>query len=56
MSDPGLAWLGAAFGVTWLLIGAYLVRLWRAQHALDRRLSELAGRSGGTPEPAPPHD
>ena len=39
MSD--LAWLGAAFGIAWLAIGASLVRLWRAQKAIDRRLEEL---------------
>ncbi len=39
MSD--LAWLGAAFAIAWLAIGLYLVRLWRAQKAIERRLEEL---------------
>ena len=39
MSD--LAWLGAAFAIAWLAIGAYLVRLWRAQAEIGRRLEEL---------------
>lgn len=44
MSDPNLVWLAAAFGVSWLAIGAYLVRLWRAQREIDRRLDELGKR------------
>jgi CcmD family protein len=39
-------WLGAAFGVAWLLLGAYIVRLWRAQRDLRRRLEELDRREG----------
>jgi CcmD family protein len=46
MSDPNLVWLAAAFGVTWLAIGAYLVRLWRAQREIDDRLSQLSKRDG----------
>lgn len=41
MSDPNLGWLALAFGVTWLAIGAYLVRLWRAQRRIDEHLSRL---------------
>jgi CcmD family protein len=41
MSDPNLSWLALAFGVSWLAIGAYLFRLWRAQREIDRRLKDL---------------
>lgn len=40
MSDPSLPYLGAGFGVAWLIIAAYLVRLARAQRAINRRLEE----------------
>ena len=43
MSDLG--WLALAFGVTWLAIGAYLVRLVRAQREIDRKLDDLNKRS-----------
>jgi CcmD family protein len=42
-----LGWLAAAFGIGWLVLGAYLVRLWRAQQAIDRRLEELGRRPDG---------
>jgi CcmD family protein len=44
MSDPNLGWLAAAFGVAWVAIGAYLVRLVRAQREIDRKLDELSKR------------
>jgi CcmD family protein len=44
VSDPNLGWLAAAFGVTWLVIGGYLVRLWRAQREIDRRIEDLDER------------
>lgn len=42
MSDPNLGWLAAAFAISWLAIGVYLVRLWRAQREIDRRLKDLS--------------
>lgn len=36
-----LYWLGAAFLIAWLLIGGYVVRLWRAQRDLARKLDQL---------------
>ena len=44
MSDPSLPWLGVAFGIAWLVIGAYVVRLALAQRKIARRLEELPGR------------
>jgi CcmD family protein len=44
MSDPNLPWLAVAFGVAWLAIGAYLVRLVRAQRDIDRKLDDLSKR------------
>jgi CcmD family protein len=44
MSDPNLGWLALAFGVTWIAIGAYLVRLVRAQRDIDRKLDDLGKR------------
>jgi CcmD family protein len=41
MSDPSLPWLAVAFGVTWLVIGAYVVRLALVQRKIARRLEEL---------------
>lgn len=46
MSDPNLGWLAAAFGVAWLVIGGYLIRLVRAQREIERRLEELGERDG----------
>ena len=40
MSDPGIGYLGAAFGIAWVAMAAYFVRLARAQRDLDRKLSE----------------
>ncbi len=42
MSDLG--WLAVAFGVTWVAIGAYLVRLVRAQREIDRKIDDLNRR------------
>jgi CcmD family protein len=42
-----LGWLAVGFGIVWLVLGLYLVRLWRAQRAIERRLEELAARRGG---------
>jgi CcmD family protein len=49
LPDTGLPWLAAAFIVTWVIIGAYLVRLARAQRDIDRKLREL----GPDREPPP---
>lgn len=40
MSDSLLP-LAIAFGVAWLLIGAYVVRLARAQQKISKKLDEL---------------
>jgi CcmD family protein len=40
MADPGIPYLGAAFGIAWVAMAAYLVRLARAQRDIDRRLSD----------------
>ena len=40
MSDPSIPYLGAAFGIAWVAMAAYFVRLARAQRDIDRRLSE----------------
>lgn len=45
MSDPSVTYLGAAFAIVWIVMGAYLVRLWRLQRNISRRLDELAGRA-----------
>ena len=48
MSDS-LVPLAVAFGIAWLLIGAYVVRLARAQQKITKRLEELApGRRDAT--------
>lgn len=44
MSDPGLPWLALAFGVAWVIVGIYVVRLTRAQRDIDRKLEELGKR------------
>lgn len=43
MSDS-LTPLAIAFGIAWLLIGAYVVRLARAQRKIAERLEQLPGR------------
>lgn len=40
MADPSLPWLAVGFGIAWVLIGAYVVRLAREQRRIDRRLDE----------------
>lgn len=50
MSDPSLPWLAAGFGIAWLLIGAYVVRLALAQRRIGRRLEELPRSSQGERE------
>jgi len=40
MSDPSIGYLGAAFGITWVAMAAYFVRLARAQRDIDKKLSE----------------
>jgi CcmD family protein len=37
-----VSWLGIGFVVSWILIGAYLVRLARAQREISRRVDELS--------------
>lgn len=45
MPDPSLVYLGAGFGVAWIVIAAYLLRLWRLQRTITRRLEENERRS-----------
>lgn len=45
MSDGSLAYLGAGFLVAWIVIGAYVVRLWRLQRNISRRIEEVERRS-----------
>jgi CcmD family protein len=40
VSDPSIPYLGAAFGIAWVALAAYFVRLARAQRDIDRRMSE----------------
>jgi len=40
MSDPSVAYLGAAFGIAWVAMAAYFVRLAKAQKDIDRKLSQ----------------
>jgi len=40
MADPSVSYLGAAFGVAWVALAGYLVRLGLAQRKIDRRLDE----------------
>jgi CcmD family protein len=57
VSDPSLPWLFAGFAVVWVLLGGYLVRLWRAQRDIARRLESLdAARPSDRPPPAPMSD
>ncbi len=50
MSDPSLPWLAVAFGVAWLVIGAYVVRLALMQRKIARRLEELPRQRRGERE------
>lgn len=45
MSDGTLAYLGAGFLVAWIVIGAYVVRLWRLQRDIARRIDDVERRS-----------
>ena len=36
-----VAWLGIAFAIVWVVIGAYVVRLARAQRDIAERLDEI---------------
>jgi CcmD family protein len=36
-----VAWLGIAFVIVWVLVGAYVVRLARAQRDIARRLDAM---------------
>jgi CcmD family protein len=45
MSDS-LVPLAVAFGIAWLLIGAYVIRLARAQQKITKRLDELPTSRG----------
>jgi CcmD family protein len=53
-----VTWLGIGFAVSWVIIGAYLIRLAVAQREVARRIDELSakgGNTGGRPsEQAPP--
>ncbi len=53
MPPDTVTWLGIGFVVSWVIIGAYLVRLAHAQREVSRRLDELASsrgtRAGGEP-------
>jgi CcmD family protein len=53
-----VTWLGIGFVVSWVIIGAYLVRLAVAQREVARRIEELSAKGGSTvdnpPEQAPP--
>jgi len=40
MSDPAIGYLGAAFGITWVAMAAYFVRLARAQRNIDKKLTK----------------
>jgi CcmD family protein len=40
-----VVWLGVGFVVSWILIGAYLVRLARAQRDIARRVEEISKKA-----------
>ena len=44
MSD--LAWLFVAFAAVWVAIGAFLLSIAARQRRLERRLEDVASRSG----------
>ena len=46
MSDPSVPWLVAAYAVAGVLLLAYLVRLWRAQRDVGRKLERLVPPDG----------
>jgi CcmD family protein len=51
MADPGIPYLGAAFGIAWVAMAAYFVRLARAQRDIDRKLSATRSEATRTNEP-----
>jgi CcmD family protein len=42
MSDAN--WLALGFGIVWVVIGLYLLRIAMTQRSIERRLDELGGR------------
>ena len=58
MPPDTVTWLGIGFVVSWVIIGAYLIRLAVAQREVARRIEELdakGGNAGGRPsEQSPP--
>lgn len=58
MPPDTVTWLGIGFVASWVIIGAYLIRLALAQREVARRIEELSARGGSTgstpPEQAPP--
>jgi CcmD family protein len=40
-----VVWLGVGFIASWVLIGAYLIRLARAQRNIARRLEEISEKT-----------
>jgi CcmD family protein len=45
-----LGWLAAAFGITWVAIGLYVLTLARAQRDIRRRLEHIERTSERRPE------
>ncbi len=58
MPPDTVTWLGIGFVGSWVIIGAYLIRLAVAQREVARRIDELSTKGGNTghapPEQAPP--
>ncbi len=58
MPPDTVTWLGIGFVASWLIIGAYLVRLAIAQREVARRIEEFSAKGGTAgdtrPEQAPP--
>ncbi len=46
MRDPSIPYLLAAFLAVWVLLGAYLVRLWLMEQRLADRIRRLERDSG----------
>lgn len=46
MRDPSMPYLLAAFLTVWVLLGAYLVRLWLMEQRLSERLRRLERAPG----------
>ena len=55
MPDDTLGYLAAGFAVAWILMAAYVVRLWRLQQGIVRRLDDL-DRGPDTSAPSAPTD